>query len=188
MTPHEEPLFNIGAVSRMTEISETTLRAWERRYDFPRSARTAGGHRLYSQQEVARLQWVKLRIDGGMQTVQAIRALQHAERDNNGAPEISSIIQQEGRIASLETLHQNLLDSLLAHDDEAANRVMSDAVILYPIEQLIFDVIAPTLNDIGEAWSDGRISGHGYEQARQAIMFARSCLPALPANFTMAAC
>jgi len=38
---NEEPLLNIGAVSRMTDIPETTLRVWERRYDFLRSARTA---------------------------------------------------------------------------------------------------------------------------------------------------
>ena len=81
--PDEEPLFNIGAVSRMTDISETALRVWERRYDFPKSARTDGGHRLYSQQEVMRLQWVKQRTDEGMQISQAIRALHHHEREGD---------------------------------------------------------------------------------------------------------
>ncbi len=32
---NEEPLYNIGVVSRMTGISMATLRAWERRYKFP---------------------------------------------------------------------------------------------------------------------------------------------------------
>src|SRR5689334_10503440 len=81
-TPGQTPLFNIGAVSRMTDIPEATLRAWERRYDFPKSARTSGGHRLYSQQEVMRLQWVKQQLDQGIQVSQAIRALQQTERDN----------------------------------------------------------------------------------------------------------
>jgi DNA-binding transcriptional MerR regulator len=45
-TGNEEPLYNIGVVARMTGISMPTLRAWERRYDFPDSERTAGGHRL----------------------------------------------------------------------------------------------------------------------------------------------
>lgn len=158
LNSQDEPLFNIGAVSRMTEISETTLRVWERRYDFPKSARTAGGHRLYSQQEVARLHWVRQRIDEGMQTSQAIRALQHVERESQAIALAPEAIQRESRVASLAMLHGRLLDRLLAHDEETASQVMNDAVILYPIEHLIFDVIAPTLSDIGEAWSDGRIS------------------------------
>ncbi len=32
---NNEPLYNIGVVSRMTGISMATLRAWERRYEFP---------------------------------------------------------------------------------------------------------------------------------------------------------
>jgi len=81
MTPNEEPLFNIGAVARMTDIPEATLRVWERRYHFPHSARTAGGHRLYSQQEVERLQWVKKHLDNGMQASLAIQALRRAEQE-----------------------------------------------------------------------------------------------------------
>jgi DNA-binding transcriptional MerR regulator len=42
----DEPLYNIGVVTRMTGISMATLRAWERRYEFPQAQRTSGGHRL----------------------------------------------------------------------------------------------------------------------------------------------
>ncbi|MFN8564672.1 MAG: MerR family transcriptional regulator [Anaerolineae bacterium] len=160
LTANEEPLFNIGAVSRMTDISETTLRVWERRYDFPQSARTAGGHRLYSQQDVLRLQWVKLRIDEGMQTSQAIRALQHIEREGEGlvtARASAPLFQQTGSSDSLPLLHQRLLESLLAHGAEGSSQVLSDALALYPMETLIFDVILPVLNDIGDAWSRGQI-------------------------------
>src|SRR3954463_4236450 len=79
----EDSMFNIGAVSRMTNILEATLRVWERRYDFPKSTRTRGGHRLYSQQDVVRLQWVKTRIDEGMQVSRAINALQRAEEEGS---------------------------------------------------------------------------------------------------------
>src|SRR5512136_3126567 len=79
----EEPLYNIGVVARMTGVSMATLRAWERRYRFPESERTAGGHRLYSEKDVLRLRWVKDRIDEGMQTAQAINALRHQEQNGN---------------------------------------------------------------------------------------------------------
>ena len=82
-TPQREPLFNIGAVSRMTEIPEATLRVWERRYQFPNATRTGGGHRLYSQHEIRRIQWVKRQIDAGMQASLAIQALYRTEQDNS---------------------------------------------------------------------------------------------------------
>src|SRR5215213_2304499 len=74
-------MYNIGAVARMTNIQEATLRVWERRYQFPQATRTSGGHRLYSQQDIWRLQWVKARMDAGMQVSHAIRAMQQAEAD-----------------------------------------------------------------------------------------------------------
>ncbi len=155
MAANAEPLFNIGAVSRMTAISETTLRVWERRYDFPKSARTSGGHRLYSQQDVQRLQWVKLRIDEGMQTSQAIRALHYAERQGEL---VSPPVERGENVVSLALVRQKLLDHLLTHDAQQANQVIGDALALYSMEALIFEVIAPPFYDIGEAWSEGRIN------------------------------
>ncbi len=72
----EEPFYNIGAVTRATGIPGTTLHAWERRYGFPRASRTAGGHRLYTEQDIILLRWVKAQVDGGLATHQAILAAQ----------------------------------------------------------------------------------------------------------------
>src|SRR5690349_9893330 len=73
------PLYNIGLVARMVGVPVSTLRVWERRYDFPTTTRTAGKQRLYSEREVARLRWVKARVDQGMQVSQAIKALHHQD-------------------------------------------------------------------------------------------------------------
>ena len=160
-TPNEEPLFNIGAVSRMTDIPETTLRVWERRYDFPKSARTTGGHRLYSQQEVMRLQWVKQRLDDGMQISQAIRALQHIEREGeilHSPISPQPFARQEGDGDALNSVHRRLVDALCQHDADKANQVLAEALALFPLELLILDVIGPTLYEIGEAWSEGQLN------------------------------
>lgn len=156
----EEPLFNIGAVSRMTGISETTLRVWERRYDFPSSARTSGGHRLYSQDEVQRLQWIKQRIDSGMQISKAIRALRHLEREGvipgvTSTGRVASGIDQNGDVTS--QLRQRLFTTLGEHDSTRADQVLIEALALLPLEEVILDIIAPTLNHIGEAWSANQL-------------------------------
>src|SRR5688500_7242717 len=75
----EQPLFNIGVITRVTGVPVATLRVWEQRYGFPKSTRTAGGHRLYSERQIEQIQWVKNQIDGGMKTGEAIRALLRLE-------------------------------------------------------------------------------------------------------------
>jgi MerR family transcriptional regulator, light-induced transcriptional regulator len=155
----EEPLFNIGAVSRMTDLPETTLRAWERRYQFPRSTRTAGGHRLYSQQEVLRLQWVKKQLDSGMQPSAAIHALRQTRPDEALVPTPSPETRttrwsSEHSLANFQT---RLFETLLAHDSGGASTVLGESLALYSLEQIILDVISPTLTAIGEAWRTGQI-------------------------------
>ena len=162
LTSGEEPLFNIGVVSRMTDIMEATLRVWERRYDFPRSARTAGGHRLYSQQEIMRLKWVKMRVEEGMQVSKAIQALYHVEKEEDGllhggGPSSQLPTPRKTEDASLPLFHKRLLNSLLAHDTEGAISVLGEASAMFPLEKLIFDVLSPTFFDIGEAWREGKI-------------------------------
>lgn len=153
--PHEEPLFNIGAVARMTDIPEATLRVWERRYHFPRSARTAGGHRLYSQQEVERLQWVKKHLDNGMQASLAIQALRRAEQE--GALQQPDEATSPSAELSLDALRRRLADALVAHDLDSVDTILGESLAVYPLEYLVLDVISPVLHEIGEAWSEGRI-------------------------------
>lgn len=156
----EEPLFNIGAVSRMTEIPEATLRVWERRYQFPHSTRTTGGHRLYSEQEVRRIQWVKKQMEGGLQASLAIQALRRMEQDS--APPLPQSPATHNSSPptqiTLTTYHRRLLDALLAHDSDGAAAILTESLAFFPLEYLILDVISPTLFDIGEAWSAGLIN------------------------------
>jgi DNA-binding transcriptional MerR regulator len=62
---HSEPLYRIGAVSRLTGISEHTLRMWERRYQSVRPHRTESGSRLYTRDDVGRLALIKRIVDAG---------------------------------------------------------------------------------------------------------------------------
>lgn len=153
-----EPLFNIGAVSRMTDVAETTLRVWERRYDFPNSSRTDGGHRLYSQNEVTRLQWVKGRIDKGMQVSQAIKALYRMEDEGRFAdvqPNLYRVASQNGNVFA--AFYDRLLEALLEHDIALAERVIAEALTVHPLEHLILHIFSPIMSEVGSRWERGEI-------------------------------
>lgn len=158
----DEPLYNIGVVSRMTGVSMATLRAWERRYNFPESKRTAGGHRLYSEKDVMCLRWVKERIEEGMQTAQAINALRHQEEVGNLA-----LIEQfpqtsEERVEKpsphLPILGEQLTHALYHRDLGKADNILADAMALSSPEDIILDVISPALKNIGDAWENDEIN------------------------------
>jgi MerR family transcriptional regulator, light-induced transcriptional regulator len=183
----DEPLYNIGVVSRMTGISVATLRAWERRYGFPSSGRTAGGHRLYSEKDMVRLRWVKGQIDQGMQTAQAIQVLRHREMPERTVREtarlapsstaalVAAHIQMltmpdvdsadiafdeaaNGPDAALARYREELAGALIQYDVAAADRVLGEALLSYSLEDLIFRVIEPAFVAIGQAWEEQRIS------------------------------
>jgi DNA-binding transcriptional MerR regulator len=161
----EEPLYNIGVVSRMTGVSMATLRAWERRYNFPESVRTAGGHRLYSERDVLSLRWVKERIEEGMQTAQAVNALRHQEeagkivREELTGLEIERDLRPYKNAGSiLKSYEEQLFQSLTQRDLISADNILGEALAVSSPESLILDVIGPTFSRIGTAWEEGKIS------------------------------
>jgi DNA-binding transcriptional MerR regulator len=171
---NDEPLYNIGVVARMTGISMATLRAWERRYDFPESERTAGGHRLYSEKDIVRLRWVKARIDEGMQTAQSISALRHQENTghlvmtaNVAAPVQPLSVEKtpsyredfidDGR-PYLEVFRDRLHSMLLNRDLDHADGLLGEALAVSTPDDLILKVIAPNIASFGQLWERGEVS------------------------------
>ncbi len=167
-TGNDAPLYNIGVVSRMTGISMATLRAWERRYEFPSASRTMGGHRLYSEKDIMQLRWVRDRIEEGMQTAQSINALRHQEQTGRlvythidslaEKPTGQTSLKPGEKRSFLSTQQDRLYDSLLQHDMPRADEVLSDTLAVATPEDAILGIIAPVLNRIGEGWEAGNIS------------------------------
>jgi CheY-like chemotaxis protein len=59
-------VYSIDVVSRLTGVSAATLRYWERTYGLIKPKRTSGGHRLYSEDDIQLICWVKRKIDQGL--------------------------------------------------------------------------------------------------------------------------
>jgi methanogenic corrinoid protein MtbC1 len=54
-------------------------------------------------------------------------------------------------------IQRRLLEALKTHDVDEANLIIGEAQALYALEEIILDVIGPTLHDIGAAWEHGKI-------------------------------
>ena len=154
------PLYNIGVVTRLTGVSIASLHAWQRRYGFPDAARTSGGHRLYSEKDIARLRWVKSQVDSGLTVSRAVIAVDALEVDEGLFPpvELEAGSRSEPGPAASPSLRESLLDALSHHDLLRADQLLGEMLAFHSPEDLTLDVIGPALNAIGEAWEQGRLT------------------------------
>jgi DNA-binding transcriptional MerR regulator len=83
-TDRTDGIYSIGAVARMLGVPAQTLRAWEDRYQQIVPARSSGGQRLYSRDQVDQLSFIRNQIEQGLQPADAHRLLaqQHSEVAN----------------------------------------------------------------------------------------------------------
>lgn len=73
------PIYSIGAVARMTGISVPTIRNWEERYAIVVPSRGPGGQRVYSRDQVERLQAIAHHVDLGLSPGDAHRLVEEGE-------------------------------------------------------------------------------------------------------------
>ena len=59
-------MLRIGELSRRVGVSEHVLRAWESRYGLLTPARSAGGYRLYSEDDEIRVRRMLAHLEGGL--------------------------------------------------------------------------------------------------------------------------
>ena len=147
-----EPLYPIRAVSRMTGLSVDTLRAWERRYDAVVPTRNDRG-RVYSEAQVARLK----RLDELVKLGHAIGTIARATDDEldqmlRGA-DAHAARPEPPPVANLEAL----TSALDRYDLEAVEATLNRYAVLLPPRELVFSVVLPLLNHIGERWQSGRL-------------------------------
>lgn len=146
------PVFNTKAVARETGVPADTFRAWERRYGVPQPQRTAGGHRLYSERDMAIIRWLRDRTDEGVNISHAVMLLTNTL--DTSAEEPAS--HTESR--SLELLVDELVQALLEFDHQQAERLVSEAFSLYPFELVLVEVIQPAMIEVGERWHRNEIN------------------------------
>ena len=90
----EEPKYRIGAVCRLTGISQHVLRVWEKRYGAVKPVRSETHRRLYCDNDISRLSLLKALVDRG-QAIGSIANLDNDELERR-ARQSSSIPQATG--------------------------------------------------------------------------------------------
>jgi MerR family transcriptional regulator, light-induced transcriptional regulator len=155
------PVYNIKAVSRLVGLIPVTLRAWERRYGLPNPSRGDQGYRLYSEHDVLTLRWLKAQIESGLSIGRAVEYLNEL-RSGGFDPAAEAIYQPQIAVnpsssPSIDSLADGLLFALVHFAEPSASEIMRRAFAMYSIDQVLQQVVQPTLVTLGEAWHRGEL-------------------------------
>lgn len=152
----DKAIYNTKAVTAQTGLTPVTLRAWERRYGVPSPDRTSGGHRLYSERDIASLKWLKQQLEQGLTIGRASEILK--DLLSTGAASIStSATPASSATRSVTEIVAELHQALIDYDEAQAESILSEAYSLYPIETVCINMILPVFQQLGLDWETGRI-------------------------------
>jgi MerR family transcriptional regulator, light-induced transcriptional regulator len=134
---------NITALARRTGIPPDTLRKWEQRYGVLRPQRTTGGQRRYSDLDLARVEWLRARLEEGYRIGDAAALLGGVEVDAAKTP---------------GELRRTLYDAVREADVETIHAALDQTFTLFPLEQALSRIVAPVLERVGDGWESRELS------------------------------
>jgi methanogenic corrinoid protein MtbC1 len=150
------PEYNTRAVEKLTGIPADTFRAWERRHGLPAPARTTGNHRLYSERDIAIITWLKKMTDQGVSISRAVSMARRKLEDDPAALPPQQLLPVANS-SDLLRLQQSLIDAFVGFDSQLASQIMEEALALYDVERVCFELIQPALIELGRLWERGQI-------------------------------
>jgi MerR family transcriptional regulator, light-induced transcriptional regulator len=169
--------YSIKAAAEATGLTVETLRAWERRYRVIEPKRGAGGHRLYSSNDITRLRRLRESIVRGHQIGKIAHLSDEALDGLLGEP-------QQQPDTGARALIDRILRAVAGYKPIECDQVMAMAFALLPPFDVVRDVLTPMLREVGERWHRGEFS---VAQERIASYSARRHLGALLHTFNSVA-
>ena len=139
--------FTVNEVEDRTKVPASTLRQWERRYGFPVPERSESGYRLYSDEDIRAIEAMKRRIAEGVPASRAAQLVQ----------EMVAPAESAGPRPT-DALRQAFTDALIDLDDEGADKILSHAHALHPMETVLAQIVQGALAEIGQRWHEGTLS------------------------------
>jgi methanogenic corrinoid protein MtbC1 len=154
----DQPLYNPRAVVLRRGVPADTFRAWERRYGLPRPSRTPGNQRLYSDRDIATIDWLRGQTQAGLTISQAVLLFRSNARVSGGlAPTTAAISRAAAAPAAgaFARYCNEVLDSLTRFEAARADRAVEEALALGSVEAVCLHVLQPVLVEVGDRWERG---------------------------------
>lgn len=164
--------FSIAAVERETGLSKDTLRAWERRYGFPRPERDRNGERVYAEEQVAKLRVLSRLLDLGFRPGHVVhRSL--TELDQCVAQRTAAPPAEPPASEDVEASLEGAVARLRLYDAEGLRKQLNQVLLRLGLQRFIIEFAARLNVLVGEEWARGDLSvsqEHLYTEQMQQLL------------------
>ncbi|TCP58117.1 B12 binding protein [Tumebacillus sp. BK434] len=153
-------MYNIKSVAQLLNMPAVTIRAWERRYQVVNPVRSESGHRLYSEQDIEDLRWLKVQTEEkGVNISQAVKMLEQIRADRALEAEQPKLnLPVDEPVQNAEQLRNLLYEACLSFDLEKVTELINMGFAMFHFEKMFHHVLAPLLQQIGDDWERGVVS------------------------------
>lgn len=151
----------ISTVSKRSGVKSDLVRAWERRYQAVTPMRTTGGHRVYTDQDIARLKLLNQATNNGHSISQIAQySLDELKvlLNNEGSDQVAvSAIGGSERVFLTEDYIEKCYSAILAFDAKGLEAHFENALVELGVEPFIENLLTPLLTLVGERWRTGEL-------------------------------
>ena len=162
-------MYTIKQASRLTGVSEASLRAWERRYGVVVPHRNESGYRVYDEEALAAVSTMRRLVDDGWSPAEAADAVRSgtvpAVRDEVVGRGTSDGLRQPNAVTYME----RFLSSAAQMDTAGIEESLDGGFALGSFEHVVDSWLFPTLEALGEGWARGEIDVAGEHAASHAV-------------------
>ena len=154
----------ISTVSKRSGVKSDLVRAWERRYQAVTPTRTAGGHRVYTDQDIARLKLLNQATSNGHSISQIaqfslsdLKTLLKEECDTSSTPLPQALNSKHNQSHIAEDYIEKCYAAVLAFDAKLLEAHFENAIVELGSEAFIEHLLTPLLSQIGKSWTEGEL-------------------------------
>ena len=154
----------ISTVSKRSGVKADLVRAWERRYQAVTPTRTAGGHRVYTDQDIARLKLLNQATGNGHSISQIARfSLDDLNKLLKNEPGTitqtlsCNVLSVCDRAHLAEDYIEKCYAAVLAFDAKSLEAHFENAIVELGAEAFIEHLLTPLLTRIGDRWKTGEL-------------------------------
>jgi DNA-binding transcriptional MerR regulator/methylmalonyl-CoA mutase cobalamin-binding subunit len=154
----------ISTVSKRSGVKSDLVRAWERRYQAVTPTRTEGGHRVYSDLDIARLKLLNEATGQGHSISQiaqlpldALKKLVANDDTVQTVPDNKPKVFNGSRKLIAEEYVDKCYSAILAFDAHTLESHFENAIVELGSEIFIEQLLTPLLTIIGDRWRSGEL-------------------------------
>lgn len=161
-------MYTIKQAARLTGVSESSLRAWERRYDVITPRRSESGYRVYDDDSLATVSAMRRLVERGWAPAEAARAVREGTVPAT-TPAGGAAAPDEEDLPTAIACMQRFLASAARMDVVGIEESLDSGFALGSFEHVVDSWLFPTLEALGEGWARGEIDVAGEHAASHAV-------------------